>query len=89
MTKHTPGPWYWETDDSWPYVCGPAHQRIADIYPQGFAGTTKSAMANTHLIVAAPDMLAALIAIKAETVEGERINTLAREAIAKAAKIEG
>ena len=61
MTKHTPGPGNWETDGGLPYICGDGGLvRVAEVCPQGWGGTVKSAMPNAHLIAAAPDLYDAL-----------------------------
>ncbi len=106
MSKHTPGPWTAEIcDDGWgahsvisgaiayddkPYICGLSDRTTA------FAPDDDEAIANAHLIAAAPCLLEALRALdeaycragspltKAERDEDRRRLVAARAAIAKA-----
>jgi hypothetical protein len=55
--RHTPGPWTVETKNSYIHVVSPTHV-IATI--SGVPGVSKYAVANSHLVAAAPDLLAAL-----------------------------
>jgi len=83
MSGHTPGPWtiqgaFIGTDD--------AH--IAQVKGEGRGVTFQRAEANSALIAAAPDLLAALSELLAESEEFHNPNTegwnMARAAIAKA-----
>jgi hypothetical protein len=60
MIAHTPGPWAWTYDGSSTYSIGPSkdpqERSVATIFEQRDA----RAMANAHLIAAAPDLYAAL-----------------------------
>ena len=86
MSEHTPGPWSicndgFVYDKNGERVCSP-HSTL----PGGerYKQHRKSWQQNARLIAAAPDLLEALKQIDEQTVEGGRINTLARAAIAKA-----
>ena len=83
MSGHTPGPWtiqgaFIGTDD--------AH--VAQVKGEGRGVTSQRAEANSMLIAAAPDLLAALSELVAESEEFHNPNTegwnMARAAIAKA-----
>ncbi len=92
MTKHTPGPWTFETPmgDELPWIVQagkPAHQwkMIAQIVLEDDVDDVprEEAMWNMHLMVAAPDMLAALNAAL-PLLGGTQEEALVRTAIAKA-----
>lgn len=96
--KHTPGPWNAASSASsvvgWPVVSQQG-KPICDILgvPKGFPNEEKhnaEAMANGHLIAAAPDMYEALLTI-ANVAPGngdvcELIAEIARKALAKSYK---
>lgn len=72
MSKHTPGPWRVIIDDTggpfsgWPSVEAPDEIDAAVVLRAGFAQefnqpfSQREALANAHLIAAAPDLLKAL-----------------------------
>lgn len=68
--KHTPGPWGLERQE---YAVVITHQggSIAATYPEDMMGRKHDALANGHLIAAAPDLLVALqsLASNAERIE--------------------
>lgn len=69
---HTPGPWY--LDENAPgVVFGPRNKAIATMRTDWH--TEEEAAANTRLIVAAPDLLDALIQVMAELKSLARIAT--------------
>lgn len=89
--SHTPGPWKWETNwrcagslkgafvDNVGNTC-----RIADVESQGGVGNQETCEANARLIAAAPDLLAACIALQMEAAARGCGLRIADEAIAKA-----
>ena len=91
MTKHTPGPWRVTAAPLNPGVS----TRWIEVYSvdpeddvaQATGGNLKTAQANARLIAAAPDLLAAALAMQCADVttdEIERARDLLDEAIAKA-----
>lgn len=72
MTKHTPGPWTADGEDSdWEINFNGIS--IAEVYDE----------ADARLIAAAPDMLAALEAVEADYIKAD-LRVIVRAAIAKA-----
>ena len=65
MSKHTPGPWRVEIDDSpdaawawqWPTIVSDEYEVVGT---EGIYGDLETDMANARLIAAAPDLLEAL-----------------------------
>jgi len=61
--SHTPGPWYWGDDYSGLYGQGEGRKREVlsfERYEGMWLAYTDHQKANAHLLVAAPDLLAAL-----------------------------
>jgi len=90
-TKHTPGPWKY--DETWALIHAEHGSEIAAVHAA--RGTRGEAQANAHLIAAAPDLLAALEAIRqwsnsrdgsaeADETALTEINGIAAMAVAKA-----
>ena len=91
--KHTPGPWRVEVDTDpeaswerkWPTINAEKYEVVGC---EGFYGDYETDMANARLIVAAPDLLEALVQFVDEFegcyADGEPAMIKARAAIAKA-----
>lgn len=66
--KHTPGKW--KVDSVWGLIIGENGEEIAAIHPAGESESNRvtlgTARANAVLIAAAPDLLAACYALRAE-----------------------
>ena len=90
MSAHTPGPWVVNALPSDPYVVfgggihGNGEPRQICVTANGFFGCDES-IANARLIAAAPDLLAALVAVLNDFPGTKNARTeAARSAIAKA-----
>ena len=94
MSKHTPGPWRVEIDDSpdaawawqWPTIVSDEYEVVGT---EGMYGDLETDMANARLIAAAPDLLQALQEIVRRDLLAGAIKHDARAAIAKATGGEG
>lgn len=96
MSKHTPGPWRVEIDDSpdaawawqWPTIVSDEYEVVGT---EGIYGDLETDMANARLIAAAPDLLEALKEVFADHDAANRLswNDRAAAAIAKATGGEG
>lgn len=95
MSRHTPGPWSYAQHHLGDFrITDEADRVVAETRPPGNCNSTGNEHANARLIAAAPDMLAAIKAIKncahlawTDTANikpaFDRIEQLAREAIAR------
>jgi hypothetical protein len=89
MSNFTPGPWAWDEPSNWYRLSARiyhenagAFEPIAQVQLSGWP--RKVGLANTRLIAAAPDLLAACIALQAEAAARGCGLRIADEAIAKA-----
>jgi len=86
--SHTPGPWHIGVKPG-PFIYGPQGEEVADM--RGDTLASGEARANRDLIVAAPDMLAALLAAQAtvetHTVRAYKYGCVDRDAEATLAEI--
>lgn len=87
MSKHTPGPWRVEIDDSpdaawawqWPTIVSDEYEVVGT---EGMYGDLETDMANARLIAAAPDLLEALKEVFADHDAINRLSWIDRAAAA-------
>ena len=89
--KHTPGPWYWDSDpvkgDQFGrirYQVVASGKTIAKTYYSSYEGGLTNAESDTRLMAAAPEMLAALEGVLRVADRQTDEFDAARDAIAKA-----
>ena len=81
VMRHTPGPWHWESDavkndptGRVRYQVTATGKTITRVYYSSFEGGPTNAEADARLIAAAPELLAALMNIRAGMIDAKNTN---------------